>query len=269
MLITVGQFYICFYLYIHLYNKVTLNPTCMRRNQPRGYVDFRFWVVWPIAWFDYFTLEIVRREASKVWTRYNGGKPSSYSTMHASIHENEMWNDILSARSSSHCHLRKVVYLRCNCLPRLVSTGSDPHQLGWACTTTNGRSCLPTTYSYVRSTVIKRTEFDQWLHVILTCYGDTCIFKHTIRDCYIHVYIYISNILTSSEASFLRCAAHFSTSSLAPLRVTISFLSPGSGKATWIPLKRSRISRIFSPFVPMICLWKRCSIMTSLERSFS
>jgi len=49
----------------------------------------------------------------------------------------------------------------------------------------------------------------------------------------------------------------------------MSFFSPGSGKATWIPLKRSRISRIFSPFVPMICLWKRCSMMTSLERSFS
>ena len=118
------------YLYIHLHNNgqciITLNQMRMRRSQSCGYVDFWFWVVWPIAWFDYFTLEIVRREASKVWTRYNGGKPGSYSTMHASVHENEMWNDIiLNARSSSRCHLRKVTYLRCSFLVGIVHLASS------------------------------------------------------------------------------------------------------------------------------------------------
>ena len=145
----------CIFTYTMTTVNITLNPTRMCRNKLCGYAEFRFWVIWLIAWFDYFTLEIVSREASKVWTRYNGGKPGSYSTMHASVHENEMWNNILSARSSSCCHLQKVVYLRCEaawyCLPLLVSTGSDPRQLGRACETTNGRSCLPTTYIYGRS----------------------------------------------------------------------------------------------------------------------
>ena len=46
----------------------------------------------------------------------------------------------------------EVKLLGIACLPCLstVSTGSDPRQLSRACETTNGRSCLPTTYIYGR-----------------------------------------------------------------------------------------------------------------------
>ena len=139
----------------------------MCRNQPHGYVGFRFWVVWLIAWFDYFTLEIVRREASKVWIRYNGGKPGSYSTMHASVCESEMWNNILSTRSSSSCHLQKVVYLRCSCLVLSASSCLS------ICASWFGLVRLWVVYEWsVMPTwsviVIKRVEFDRWLHVIST-----------------------------------------------------------------------------------------------------
>ena len=128
---------------------VTLNPTHMRRNQSHGYVDFQFWVVWPIAWFDYFTMEIV----------------------HASVHENEMWNDILSARSSSHCHLWKVAYLTCSFLvlsassrlywKRSAPVGSRLWHYEW--------SVMPTDHLHLCLViVIKRAKFDRWPHVILT-----------------------------------------------------------------------------------------------------
>ena len=134
-------------------------------------VDFRFCVVWPIAWFDYFTLEIVRREASKIWTRYNGGKAGSYSTMHASVHENEMWNNILSTRSSLHCHLQKVAYSRCSFLvlsassrlywKRSAPVGSGLRDYEW--------SVMPTDHLHLWSViVIKRAEFDWWPQVIST-----------------------------------------------------------------------------------------------------
>ena len=45
MLVTVIQFYICFYLYIHLHNNdsvYNLEPDAHAQNQPCGYVDFRF-----------------------------------------------------------------------------------------------------------------------------------------------------------------------------------------------------------------------------------
>ena len=180
MLVTVIQFYICFYLYIHLH------------NQPRGSVDFRFWVVWPIAWFD--TLEIVRRE---VWTRYNGGKTGSYLTMHASVHENEMWNDILSTRSSSRCHLRKVAYLRCSFLVLSASL-----LLYWKRSAPVGsglrdyeRSAMPTDHLHLWSViVIKRAEFDRWPHVISTsgkrlCRILQCLLLHNIM----HAFLYTEN----------------------------------------------------------------------------
>ena len=173
MLVTVIQFYICFYLYIYLHNKdsvYNLEPDAHAQISTTWLRDFRFWVVWPIAWFDYFTLETVR-EASKVWTRYNGGKAGSYSTVHASVHENEMWNDILSAWSSSRCHLRKVAYLRCSFLvlsasPRLYWKQSVP--VGSSLRDYE-RSVMPTDHLQLWSViVIKCTEFDWWPHVIST-----------------------------------------------------------------------------------------------------
>ena len=115
-----------------------------------------------------FTLEIVRRKASKIWTRYSDG---SYSTLHASVHEKETWNYILRAWSSSHCHLWKVAYFRCSFL--VLSASS---RLYWKRSTlvVSGlrdyeQSVMPTNCLYLRSViVIKRTEFDRWPHVIST-----------------------------------------------------------------------------------------------------
>ena len=127
--------------------------------------------MWPLALkWTYFTLELVRREASKIWTRYNGVnsvKASSYSTLHASVHEYEMWNDILSVRSSSRCHLQKVAYLRCSFLvlstsPRLYWKRSTPVGSGLR---DFERSVMPTNHLHLWSViVIKRTEFDRWPH---------------------------------------------------------------------------------------------------------
>ena len=152
-------------------------------------------------------LEIVRSEATKVWTRYNDGKTGSYSTFHASVHENEMWNDILSAQLSSHCHLRKVAYLRCSFL--VLSASSRLYwkvaYLRWSCLVLSA-SCrlywkrsaplgsglwdyeqlvMPTGHLHLWSViVIKCTEFDQWPHVILTSASYKRIFVSTITSRY-------------------------------------------------------------------------------------
>ena len=172
LLVAVIQFYICFYLYIHLHDNESvydLEPDTHTQKSTTWLCWFP--VVWPIAWFDYFMLEVVRREASKVWTRYNGGKAGSYSTMHASVHENEMWNNILSMWSSLCCHLREVAYLRCSFLvlsasphlywKRSAPVGSSLRDYKW--------SVMPTDHLHLWLViVIKRVEFDQWSHVIST-----------------------------------------------------------------------------------------------------
>ena len=148
---------------------VTLNtnPTRMRRNPPHGYVDFWFWVMWPIACV---TLEIVRRETS-ILNKIQQWKTGSYSTMHASVHENESWNNILNARSSLRCHLQKVAYLRCSCL--VLSASSH---LYWKRSMLVGsglrdykQSVMPTNHLHLWSViVIKCVEFDRWPHIIST-----------------------------------------------------------------------------------------------------
>ena len=82
-----------------------------------------------------------------------------------------MWNDILSAWSSSRCHLRKVAYLRCSFLvlsasPRLYWKRSVP--VGSSLRDYE-RSVMPTDHLQLWSViVIKCTEFDRWPHVIST-----------------------------------------------------------------------------------------------------
>ena len=116
MVVTVIQFYNCFYMYIHLHNNDSVYNLEPNAHVQKSTTWLRWFLILSCMTDCLVWLLYVRREASKVWTRYNGGKPGSYSTMHASVHESEMWNNILSARSSSHCNLRKVAYLRCSCL---------------------------------------------------------------------------------------------------------------------------------------------------------
>ena len=70
MLVTVIQFY-GFHLYIHLHSVYNLEPDVHAQKSTTWLRSFLI-LSRVLAWFDYFTLEIVRREASKVWTRYNG-----------------------------------------------------------------------------------------------------------------------------------------------------------------------------------------------------
>ena len=145
MLVTVIQFYTCIFTYTITTVYITLNPTHMHRNQPRGYVDFWFWVVWPIAWFDYLTLEIVRREANKLWT-----------TAEKLVATRQCMPVFMKMRCETIHWARDrpravtYAYLRCSFL--VLSALPRLRQLGQACETTNGRSCLLTTYIYGHKT---------------------------------------------------------------------------------------------------------------------
>ena len=84
-----------------------------------------------------------------------------------------MWNNILSTRSSSRCHLRKVAYLKWSCL---VLSALSLYCLYWKRSVPvesglwdNERSVMPTDHLHLWLViVIKRAEFDRWPHVILT-----------------------------------------------------------------------------------------------------
>ena len=182
MLVTVISVLTCIstYTITTVYIVYNLEPDALAQISTMWLHDFRFWVVWLIAWFDYFTLEIVR----EAWTRYNGGKASSYLIMHASVHENEMWNDIMSTWSSSRCHLRKVAYLRCcflvlSVLPHLYWKRSAPVESSlWH----YERSVMPTDHLHLWSViVIKCVKSDRWPHVISTSgymAASTVIYTH-------------------------------------------------------------------------------------------
>merc|ERR1712012_120216 len=67
----------------------------------------------------------------------------------------------------------------------------------------------------------------------------------------------------------LKYLVHSSTSFLGPLSLTISLLTPRSGKLIWTLAKSFLIFSMFSPFGPISCLWNLFSMIKSFSFSFS
>merc|ERR1719232_1468253 len=67
----------------------------------------------------------------------------------------------------------------------------------------------------------------------------------------------------------LKYLVHSSTSFLGPLSLTISLLTPRSGKLIWTLAKSFLIFSMFSPLGPISCLWNLFSMIRSFSFSFS
>merc|ERR1719225_341545 len=72
-----------------------------------------------------------------------------------------------------------------------------------------------------------------------------------------------------SLTTLVKYFPHSSTSFLGPLILTMSLLTPRSGKLIWTLAKSLRIFSMFSPLGPISCLWNLFSMMRSFSFSFS
>lgn len=96
------------------------------------------------------------------------------------------------------------------------------------------------------------------------------MFKNTQQQVKLWFWSRINRVCvhTSSWTLFCRNVKHLSTSVFGPLNVTISLFLPWSGKIMFTSVNLSRTCLMPSPFAPINILWKRCSIMISLDFSF-